>query len=1087
MMSTDKSKEELLKELEELKFEFQKMRILYENDKADYQKLETTLLEREKNVAITLQSIGDGVISTDAVGNIARMNPVAEKLCGISLIDSKGKSFSEVFRIINAETRMIVSNPVELVLKTGKKTGLANHTILISKDGSEYQISDSAAPITDENGMVLGVVLVFSDVSESYSLNKALKASEASLVKAELIGKFGNWELDLTTKVITASKGACAIYGLDSDNWIYEKIKQFPLPEYRKILDETLYNLINENIPYDVEFQIKRIIDGKIVDIHSTARYDSEKKKIFGVIQDVTQYKHIDKALKESEERFKKIFDYSNIPMALMNEKTYFINVNKKFIELIEYSEADLQNMSFKDITHPDYIEQNLENVKKLFSNEIDVYRTEKRYITKSQKVIWGDIQLSIIKNHEGKFNYLLANIIDITDRKHSEIIQNIQYNIADAVVTAKNFNELFETVSNELGKLIDTTTFYIAFYDDKTNMLYTPFEKGSHDTITRWSAEKSLTGYVIKQKKSMLLTNDTILKLAESGVIELIGSSAEIWLGVPMEIEGRTLGAIVVQSYDNPNAFNQSSVEILELIANQLSIYIERKRTEVSLKESEFKFRSLVENAFDGIYLLKGRHYIYVNPRFTEITGYSEEELLSNDFNVNVLMTDYSVKFMENRYELRSLGQDIQNQYEMEIVTKSKGIVEIEVSTVLLESEPDLLVLGIMRDITKRKQIEKELIHAKEQAEESDRLKTAFLQNMSHEIRTPLNGIIGFSHLLGNEDITNEEIEEFTNIIKQSGNRLLEIVNNVLDISKIETGQIEIHNKYFCLNVLINDLYGFFQPLAKSQGLNLNYHNSLDDEHCIISSDDTKLNQILTNLINNAIKFTATGSIDFGYEITDNFLLFYVRDTGIGISESQHIHIFERFMQANISISRNFDGAGLGLAICKGLVEFMGGKIWLESEVNKGTTFYFTVPYTIQEDIKNLINSDTISIVKSKQITILIVEDDFTSFKYLSRLLKNNDFIILKAENGLQAVDLVKNTPEIDLILMDIRMPVMDGLEATKLIKKIRPDLPVIAQTAYAFSQERSKVLSEGCDDYISKPVEKNELLKLVAKFINK
>jgi CheY-like chemotaxis protein len=190
--------------------------------------------------------------------------------------------------------------------------------------------------------------------------------------------------------------------------------------------------------------------------------------------------------------------------------------------------------------------------------------------------------------------------------------------------------------------------------------------------------------------------------------------------------------------------------------------------------------------------------------------------------------------------------------------------------------------------------------------------------------------------------------------------------------------------------------------------------------------------------------------------------------------------------MQADVSISRNFDGAGLGLAICKGLIEFMGGKIWLESEINQGTTFYFTIPFTYQENINNSIYMEPISIVKSKQTKILIVEDDYTSFKYLNRLLKNSDFIILKAENGQQALDIVSNTPDIDIVLMDIRMPVMDGLEATKLIKKIRPNLPIIAQTAYAFSQERSIVLSEGCDDYIAKPIEKNELLKLVKKYLN-
>jgi PAS domain S-box-containing protein len=818
MIEKDKSKEVLLQELEELKFDYYTLKTQYDKERTDRSKFESVLLERENYLETTLNSIGDGVISTDMFGNISKMNPIAEKLCGWSLKDAKGRKFSEVFNTINAETMQIVDNPIKLVLDKGIKFGLANHTILISKDERKYQISNSAAPIKDENGNILGVVLVFSDTTESYFLNNALKESEANLIKAELLGKFGSWELDLKTKVIFASKGACNIYGLETDSFTLEKIQKFPLPEYRKLLDLALKSLITENKPYNTEFKILRPIDGKILDINSTARFDSEKGKIFGIIQ-------------------------------------------------------------------------------------------------------------------------------DITERKMSETIQSIQYNIADAVTTAKNLNELFEAVSNELSKLIDTTNFFIAFYDDKTDMLYTPFEKGTNDSISRWPAEKSLTGYVIKQNKSLLLSKNEIMELAKNGIIELIGSRAEIWLGVPMEIEGKLLGAIVVQSYDNKNAYNRSSVEILELIANQLSIYIERKRTEVSLKESEVKFRSLVESAFDGIYLLQNKQYIYVNPRFTEITGYLEEELLSDTFNFHIMMTDQSKHFMENRYEMRLRGYDIQNQYEMEIITKNNKIVEIEVSTVLIESKPDLLVLGVMRDITKRKQIEKELILAKEKAEESDRLKTAFLQNMSHEIRTPLNGIIGFSNLLGNENNTKDDINEFIDLIKQSGNRLLEIVNNVLDLSKIETGQIEIYNKSFCVNVLINDLYLFFSPLAKVKAIVLKYHSHLEDENSMICADDSKINQILTNLINNAIKFTTSGFVEFGYEFKDNSVMFFVRDTGIGIPKNQQLKIFERFIQADVTISRNFDGAGLGLAICKGLVEFFGGKIWLESEINKGTTFYFTVP----------------------------------------------------------------------------------------------------------------------------------------------
>ncbi|MCX6320348.1 MAG: ATP-binding protein [Bacteroidia bacterium] len=376
------------------------------------------------------------------------------------------------------------------------------------------------------------------------------------------------------------------------------------------------------------------------------------------------------------------------------------------------------------------------------------------------------------------------------------------------------------------------------------------------------------------------------------------------------------------------------------------------------------------------------------------------------------------------------------------------------------------------------------ELIIAKLKAEENDNLKTAFLQNMSHEIRTPLNGIIGFSGLLDSENLNKDDIKEFTAIISQSGKRLIEIVNNVLDISKIQTGQVEIERKPVLINSIFSDLFTFFSHFAKIKNNSINYHN-LDDKKRIIFSDETKVHQILTNLLNNAIKFTESGSIDFGYEIKDNIIQFYVRDTGIGIPPEMYDRIFDRFTQAEQSLSRNYEGAGLGLAICKGLVELLGGRIWVESEINKGTTFFFTLPYipvALPFPVEVIHSKSPVKKAKGK---ILIAEDDWISYQFLNRFLVNSEITVIHAENGEQAVRFVRNTPDIDLVLMDIRMPVMDGIEATKLIKQIRPDLPIIAQTAYAFSEEKNKILSIGCDEYLAKPLDNDKLKELINKYL--
>ncbi len=556
----------------------------------------------------------------------------------------------------------------------------------------------------------------------------------------------------------------------------------------------------------------------------------------------------------------------------------------------------------------------------------------------------------------------------------------------------------------------------------------------------------------------------------------------------------------------------NDKSVRMIGLCMD----ITERKQAEERILISEKKYRNIFEHAQEGIFQtnLDGS-YLSVNPSLAKMFGFdSPDELITS--RTDISKESYSNP--EDRENFLRIMEEVGyvKGYEYEVKRKDGSKIWLYEDAQAVKDEFGKIKYfeGFVVDISERKLVEEQLIKqnkeieaqyesymilneilrqtnydleiAKNRAEESDKLKTAFLQNMSHEIRTPLNGILGFSNLLQDEDISKEEIHEFTGVIQQSGNRLLEIVNNVLDISKIETGQIVINKKSISVNALLTDLHSFFNPIAKLKELQLNYHNFFDDEHSLIYTDEVKLNQILTNLVNNAIKFTRSGSIDFGYTIEDNLIQFFVKDTGIGISSEHHAKVFDRFTQIDLSVTQGFEGAGLGLAICKGLVEMLGGRIWLESEINSGTTFYFDLPYLSSSTDNPTGTEKNKSNFGEKKIKILIAEDDFTSFKYLSIALKNEKLILLHAETGVQAVEIVKNTPDIDLILMDIRMPVMNGFEATIQIKKIRPDLPIIAQTAYAFSEERDKILAIGCDDYLSKPINKDLLMNLIEKYIN-
>ena len=386
------------------------------------------------------------------------------------------------------------------------------------------------------------------------------------------------------------------------------------------------------------------------------------------------------------------------------------------------------------------------------------------------------------------------------------------------------------------------------------------------------------------------------------------------------------------------------------------------------------------------------------------------------------------------------------------------------------------------------------ELIVAKEHAEESDRLKSAFLANMSHEIRTPMNGILGFADLLKQADLSGEEQQEYIKIIEKSGARMLNIINDIVNISKIEAGQMEVYLSKSNINEQIDFIYTFFKPEIEKKGIQFLVKKSLPSETAIITTDREKIFAILTNLVKNAIKFTTDGTIEFGYEIVaighDPLLQFYVKDTGMGIPKDRQEAIFERFIQADIADKMALQGAGLGLSITKAYVELLGGKIWVKSEKGKGSVFYFTIPFITKTQEKRYNESPTAAEIAGNQVKklkILIVEDDPTSLNLIAIATKKYCKEVLKATTGIEAVETCRNNPDIDLILMDIQMPVMNGYEATRKIRKFNKEVVIIAQTAFVLPHYRKLILKSGCNDYISKPISKDELVALTQKYFNK
>jgi len=487
------------------------------------------------------------------------------------------------------------------------------------------------------------------------------------------------------------------------------------------------------------------------------------------------------------------------------------------------------------------------------------------------------------------------------------------------------------------------------------------------------------------------------------------------------------------------------------------------------------------------------------INNATTHLLGYEEHELIGKP--ISLILSDkiiYSTKDFINDLKINDYVLNTENEY----IRKDGSHVAVVFSASVMKNSMNEMqgIVCVASDITIRKLQEKEInekndkieranIELKEalhKAEESDKLKTAFLQNMSHEIRTPLNGIVGFSQLLTSEDLPEDSKLEIAKLVEHSSFRLIELVNNILDIAKIETGQILMNNTSFELNAFMSDILNFFSLYRKEKNIEITCENFLNDGDSIVISDKEKIHQILVNLINNAVKFTKKGSIKFGYNIKNEFIEFFVKDTGIGIIKENQHKIFDRFMQADTSVTSNYEGAGLGLAICKGLVDFLGGEIWLESKPGIGTTFNFTIPY-------NNINKKqgpSLSTIKKiekidRPIKILVAEDDDANYMFLHYLFVNSKHSLTRAHNGKEAVEAFININDFDLILMDLKMPVMSGYEATEIIKKKFPKIPIIAYTAYAFEDDRQKAMNAGCDDFIQKPFKKEVLIEKILKLV--
>lgn len=1004
------------------------------------------LREVKNDIDITLNSIGDAVISTDIEGNVLRMNPIAENLCGWTSKQAKGKPLTKVFKIVNAFSREPVKNPAQTVLETGEIVGLANHTLLISKTGKEYQIADSAAPIRDADDNATGVVLVFRDVTEVYRKQQEIELSE-SMYRAV----FEN------TGTATCTYGDDGI--ITRCNAQFEKLAALPASEiegklrWSDFVDKTDLQRMRgyhkdrsdgKHVRVDHEFVFVDA-DGHRKDVLVRVGMEKSSKVRVASLLDITESKCLAAELKESEEKFRKLAENSAAAI-MMHQDDRWVYANRESEKISGYSRQELLSMKFWEFVHPDYVDKVMAAGRARESKEGANLRYEFVIITKSGKHKWIDISGTTI-TYQGK-PAGLVNIIDITARKKAE--EEIRNNLHELQRIADNLpSVIWKSEINEQGAFENT---YIA--ENVDAMLALPEGTIGNDWEKFFSFIVSEYVPAARETFRQGLENPGKKISMEYRVNKGDGSTA--WFV--------STGKAYLQ--DGKTYVFGSTEDITE---------------KVEARKKLRQTNTAIQAAIDGIAILdKNGRYTYLNQAHADIYGYdSPAQLKGNTWRMHYSGDELKRFTKEIMPVLRNTGR-----WRGEALgTKKDGSTFPQELSLTGLDEGGLIC--IVRDISERKAAEEALRKAKEKAEESDRLKSTFLANVSHEIRTPMNGILGFASLLEEADLTPEEAEHYLNVIQRSGKRMLEIINDLINISKIESGQTELHAVKTNLVELFKEQYDFFIKEAENTNIQLNLDISgIEIETAWL--DRTKLSQVLTNLIKNALKFTEQGEIRITARTKGEKLYVSVADTGIGIPEEQKAVIFERFRQLSEDVDKPFEGAGLGLSISKAFVELMGGEMSLESVYGEGTEFSFYVVLNPDKSRKISESSSGHTTLSDKYKKVLVVDDDEGSNLLLTENLKRIGLEnILSATNGRQAVELVRQHPDIMLVLMDVKMPEMDGHEATRIIKSENKDVVVVAQTAYASDQDKNIAMEAGCDDFISKPIGKSRLIEILKEHL--
>jgi PAS domain S-box-containing protein len=1048
--------------------------------------------ERRFQTISDMSPVGMGIIKGE---NFVEVSPRFSHITGYSPEELTGQHISMV-HFSKEEFYRTHNGLLEQLAEKGFGSGEGR---LRKKDGTGIDVIISSGKLdTDTDPNSVSFIFTCTDITFQKTTTEAINIANERLRFQLENSPLAVIETDENLNIKTWSPQAEHFFGWKREEVIGQNIRQFPhVEEGEKIvIDNLLRRLVSGSQKRNISINQNYAKDGSIehCEWYNSALYNDQGQFIalVSLVNNVTDLRAAERQNREDQQRLHWTINAAKIGIWEWNVPTGQIKFNGNYAAILGYQKEELPPHldTWKNLIHPNDLPKAMELINHHFSMPDSIYEMEVRMRHKEGHWVTILDRGSVVsRTPEGQPLLMVGTHTDISIIKdvQKQVEQNetrLNSMVSLMQKASVNVKDLLDFALEEALQLTESKIGYIFIYDENTRTF--EMESCSNNVMEQCIlpirdcielTDAGIWGEAVRQRKPLVSNNfkeqHTLKKGYPEGHVPI-----EKFMTVPVISNNQII--MVVGIANKETDYTNSDILQLSVLMDTIWRMIEKKKSDAQLKKlsvaTEQSPASIIITDMDG-------RIEFANDRFISTTGYAFDELKGHILRVFRQGHTPDPVFNELWATIKSghiwKGEHQNKRKSGEVYWEAVNISPIRNSE---DEITNYVVVGV--DISQEKSMELELITAKEKAEENDNLKTAFLNNLSHEVRTPLNAIVGFSEFLADETITADKRAIYSKTIIKSSTQLLNLMENIINMAIIESGQVKFNKTQVSINQLLNDVYNQISVTNYKKGITLRVNSMISKLNDEVLIDQTKVVQILFNLLGNAFKFTEKGLIQFGCKIEGGQLVFHVEDTGVGFPEEQRDLLFEKFRQGKNSLTGLYDGMGLGLSISKSYIDLMGGSIILDSTPKQGTRIEFAVPYdpviTIQSQPQDLSAN-----AFKNNTTILVADDVEMNHLMIVEMLEEQNLKIYYARNGLEAIEKVKGHPEINLILMDVRMPVMDGYKATQEIKKIRPELPIIAQTAYALAGDKEKALNAGCDDYLSKPIKRADLLQMLKKFL--